>query len=181
VGSLSRRAVFLDRDGTLNVRPAEHAYLTSADEFEWLDGAVEALARLARGGFVLAVVSNQRGVARGLVTQEVLAEIERRMQEDLAAHGCRIEAFSYCPHDIEDRCGCRKPEPGMLLDVAEQLDLDLARSWMVGDTAADVQAGRAAGCRTALVAVAPGTATADVVVSTLDEASRLIVASAAGH
>jgi D-glycero-D-manno-heptose 1,7-bisphosphate phosphatase len=177
VGSLSRRAVFLDRDGTLNVRPAEHEYLRNDHDFEWLDGAPEALARLAQAGFVLAVVSNQRGVARGLVTVEDLRRIERRIQADLSPLGCRIEAFRYCLHDTDAGCACRKPEPGMLRDLAELLDLDLVRSWMVGDTADDVEAGRAARCRTALIGAGPKPVAADVCAPSLEDVGRLIAAS----
>ena len=148
---MSRRAVFLDRDGTLNVRAAEHEYITSPDDFAWIPGALEGVATLARSGYLLTVVSNQRGVGRGLVSREVLAEIEQRMQRDLAAEGCAIESFRYCFHSDEDDCDCRKPRPGMLLALAEELDLDLGASWIIGDTAADVAAGRAAGCLTALV------------------------------
>jgi D-glycero-D-manno-heptose 1,7-bisphosphate phosphatase len=178
VGSLSRRAVFLDRDGTLNERPPEHEYVSSEHDFAWLPGAREALARLARTGFVLAVASNQRGVARGLVTVAALHAVERKIQADLEPHGCRIEAFGYCLHDLDAGCACRKPRPGMLHDLAASLDLDLASSWMVGDAGSDVEAGRAAGCRTALVGAANARgAAADLVAPTLDETSRLIVAS----
>lgn len=177
MGSLSRRAVFLDRDGTLNERPPEHEYVTSEHDFRWLPGAPEALARLARTGFLLAVVSNQRGVARGQVTTAALRAIERRIQTDLEPYGCRIDAFSYCLHDLDAGCACRKPRPGMLLDLAASLDVDLASSWMVGDAASDVEAGRAAGCRTALIGATNAGGAADLAAPTLEDASRLIVAS----
>jgi D-glycero-D-manno-heptose 1,7-bisphosphate phosphatase len=148
---MSRRAVFLDRDGTLNVNPAEHDYVKSESDFAWIPGAREAVARLARAGYVLTVVSNQRGVGRGLVSRGVLRAIEQRIQRDLAAEGCAIESFRYCFHGDEDGCACRKPQPGMILELAEDLDLDLAASWVIGDAPSDVAAGRAAGCRTALV------------------------------
>ena len=141
----ARAAVFLDRDGTLNVNPPPHQYLTRAGDFRWLPGAQDGVVRLAAAGFVLGVVSNQRGIARGLVTPQVLGEIERRIQADLAARGVRIEAFRYCPHDLDDHCDCRKPRPGMLRDLARPLEVDLTRSWMIGDSESDVEAGRAAG------------------------------------
>lgn len=178
MGSLNSRAAFLDRDGTLNVRPGEHEYLTQADQFVWLPGAPEALARLSRAGYVLAIVSNQRGVVRGLVSLSVLRQIEQRIQDDLAGLGCRIEAFRYCFHDLADACDCRKPRPGMLQDLARDLDLDLERSWMVGDAESDVAAGRAAGCRTAYVGRAAVAVDADVIASSLDQASRTIAALA---
>ena len=95
---MSRRAVFLDRDGTLNVRAPEHEYVTSVGDFAWMPGAVEGVAPLARNGYVLTVISNQRGVGRGLVSEATLREIEQRMQQDLAAAGCAIERFRYCFH-----------------------------------------------------------------------------------
>jgi histidinol-phosphate phosphatase family protein len=170
---VSRRAVFLDRDGTLNVRPAEHEYVTSAEDFAWLPGAPEAVGKLARAGYVLTVVSNQRGVGRGLVSPEVLREIEQRIQRDLAVEACSIESFRYCFHSNEDGCDCRKPRPGMILDLADELDLDLPQSWVIGDAPSDMAAGRVAGCRTALVG--GGRADdADLLAASLAEASDAI-------
>jgi len=164
---MSRRAVLLDRDGTLNVPAAPHEYVTEPEGFKWLPGVPEALARMSRAGYVLGVASNQRGVARGLVRPDVLAAIERRIQDDLAPLGVSIAAFRYCLHDLDANCGCRKPRPGLLRMLADDLDVDLEQSWMVGDTATDVAAGRAAGCRTALVAASNGTARPDLRVASL--------------
>jgi D-glycero-D-manno-heptose 1,7-bisphosphate phosphatase len=143
--------VFLDRDGTINVRASEHEYITDPSRFHWLPEALAGMVRLAHGGLPLVVVSNQRGVSRGLVSIAVLESIERTIQDALADHGCRVEAFRYCTHALEDGCACRKPRPGMLLDAAGDLDFDLTRSWMVGDTLDDMRAGTAAGCRTILL------------------------------
>jgi D-glycero-D-manno-heptose 1,7-bisphosphate phosphatase len=170
-----RAAAFLDRDGVLNPQPPPHEYLTSAEAFEWLPGAREGAARLAGAGYVLAVVSNQRGVSRGLVNEEALSGIEARIQAGLAQVGCRIEAFRYCPHGLDDGCDCRKPKPGMLLDLARELDLELATSWMIGDSTSDIDAGRAAGCHVALV----GEGDADVVGPSLDAVAGAIVAGGA--
>ncbi len=140
----------------------------------WLPRAVEGLARLAQAGYVLAVVSNQRGVARGLVTAAVVQEIEERIQGDLAAYGCAIRGFRYCFHDLQEKCECRKPKPGMILDLARELDLDLGTSWMIGDSESDVRAGEAAGCSTALVGEADSEVQANVVAASLAEVSDLI-------
>jgi D-glycero-D-manno-heptose 1,7-bisphosphate phosphatase len=166
--------VFLDRDGTLNVRPAPHQYVTSAEDFAWIPGAREGLGKLAQAGYLLAVVSNQRGVGRGLVSPGVLREIERRIQRDLAVEGCAIERFRYCVHGEEDGCDCRKPRPGMILALADELELDLATSWVVGDDPADVAAGRAVGCRTALVGGAHAEGV-DLLVASVAAASEAIV------
>jgi D-glycero-D-manno-heptose 1,7-bisphosphate phosphatase len=173
---VTRRAVFLDRDGTLNVRPDEHRYVETLERFVWLPGAVDGASALARAGFVLAVASNQRGIARGLVSWSTIAAIEQEIQARLGEQGVQIAAFRYCPHELDDVCDCRKPAPGMLLELAELLDLDLARSWMVGDSASDVAAGHAAGCSTALIA--PATARlpfADLVAPSLRAAAAAIL------
>lgn len=163
-------AVFLDRDGTLNVRPPAHEYVRTAAGFRWLPGAREGVARLAALGYVPVVVSNQRGIARGLVRPETLGEIEARIQADLAGHGCRVASFRYCPHEIDAGCPCRKPRPGLLLQAAAEMGLDLAASWMIGDDESDVEAGRAAGCRTLLLG--PGGSAAD-----LREAAEIVARS----
>lgn len=145
-----QRAVFLDRDGTLNV---EVNYLRRVEDLRLIPGAGEALAALRRQGFVLVGITNQAGIARGLLDETVLGAIHERLQALLAAQGARLDAVYFCPHHPEftGACECRKPLPGMLLQAAAELDIDLARSWMVGDTPADIAAGRAAGCRSVLV------------------------------
>jgi D-glycero-D-manno-heptose 1,7-bisphosphate phosphatase len=122
---------------------------------------------------VLAVVSNQRGLARGLVSPATLSEIEDQIQAALAPHGARIEAFRYCPHELDAGCDCRKPKPGMLLDLAAALGLDLASSWMIGDSQSDMQAGRAAATRTALISGAADS-DADVTAPTLRDVADAI-------
>jgi histidinol-phosphate phosphatase family protein len=167
------RAAFLDRDGTLNVRPPEHEYVTRPEDFAWLPGAIEGMLALADAGFVLAVVSNQRGIARGVISRKTLTAIEAEIQAELAPHGAEIAAFRYCPHELDAGCDCRKPKPGMLLELATALNLELAGSWMIGDSATDVAAGRAAGTHTALIASA-GEGDADLTAPTLlDVAAKI--------
>ena len=153
------------------MKPAEHEYVTTPDGFRWLPGAIDGAVALARAGFTLAVVSNQRGIARGLVSTATLAAIEAEIQRALAPHGAQIAAFRYCPHELDEDCGCRKPRPGMILDLARTLEIDLANSWMIGDSPSDVQAGRAAGTHTALIA--PG-GDADLVGASLGEVAAAI-------
>ena len=171
---MTRRAILLDRDGTLNVCAAPHEYVATVDAFEWLPGAPQALARLARAGYALGVASNQRGVARGLIEPAALAQIEQRIQDDLRPLGAAIDAFRYCPHDHADACDCRKPKPGLLRMLADDLDIDLERSWMVGDSASDVEAGRAVGCRTALVGTATTSPAPDLSVDSLAQFAELL-------
>ncbi|HJM56943.1 MAG: D,D-heptose 1,7-bisphosphate phosphatase [Planctomycetes bacterium] len=156
------RAVFLDRDGTLN---REVNYLADPAQLELLPGVAEGLSRLAREQWLLCVVTNQSGVARGLVSEEALAEIHGRLREMLASEGAHLDWIGHCPHhpehgppDLRRACDCRKPEPGLLLRAAAELDIDLTRSWMVGDSARDLEAGRSAGCRSILVGTGNGAA-----------------------
>ena len=128
---------------------------------------------IARAGLPLIVVSNQRGVSRGIVSLQTLDLIEQRIQARMRAHGCEVSAFCYCPHGLDEGCACRKPKPGMLLAAALDLDIDLSRSWMVGDSPSDVEAGRAAGART--IRIAAGGGQGERTVSDLSEAAALIV------
>jgi D-glycero-D-manno-heptose 1,7-bisphosphate phosphatase len=146
---VSRPAVFLDRDGTL---VEEHHYLHDPERVALLPGTAAALARLARAGFALVLVTNQAGVARGLYGEEAVELVHRRLRELLAAGGVALDGVYYCPHHPDGLvagyargCGCRKPAPGMLEAAARDLDLDLAASYLVGNDPVDVGAARAAG------------------------------------
>lgn len=158
-----RAAVLLDRDGVLNELvpdPAsgEPESPLHVEDVRLLAGAPAAARRLALAGFALACVSNQPAAAKGLVSVEELLAVHRRVIDLLASAGVALETSRLCLHhprgvvpELSGPCACRKPAPGMLLDVADALGVELGRSWMVGDTDADVAAGRAAGCRTLLI------------------------------
>jgi D-glycero-D-manno-heptose 1,7-bisphosphate phosphatase len=142
---VSSPAVFLDRDGVINaavVRDGKPFSPATADELEILPGVAAALADLRRAGYALVVVTNQPDVARGAQTRAAVDAIHARLHAELP-----LDAIRACFHDDADRCACRKPAPGLLLDAARDLDLDLAASFMVGDRWRDTEAGRAAGCR----------------------------------
>jgi len=143
------KAVFLDRDGVINKKAPEGDYVTCWEDFKFLPDAVEAVARLNAAGFYVIVVTNQRCIARGLLTVPQLEIIHQRMLESLAANGARVDAIYYCPHEMEPICRCRKPAPGMILDAARDHGIELAASWMIGDSDIDIEAGKGAGCRTA--------------------------------
>lgn len=144
---LARRpAVILDRDGVLNERPPRARYVRRPEEFRWLPGALEALRLLHGAGYRVIVVSNQAGVARGAMTSADLAAVTRRMTDEAAAAGGRIDAVYHCLHDWEEGCECRKPRPGMLFAAQRDHHLDLSRTVFVGDDERDGEAARAAGC-----------------------------------
>ena len=144
-----KRAVFIDRDGVINRKPAEGQYVTNWDQMHLLPGVAPAIASLNRAGFCVIVVSNQRCVAKGLIVAADLDSIHQRMCDALADAGAKIDGLYYCPHEKRPPCSCRKPAPGMLLHAAREHQIDLTVSWMVGDSAIDVEAGRNAGCKTA--------------------------------
>jgi histidinol-phosphate phosphatase family protein len=142
-----RRAAFLDRDGVLNRRAGPHDYVKSPAEFAWLAGAREGVLRLNREGWLVLVVSNQRGVARGLMSAADVEAIHARALRELAELGARVDGFYYCPHGDEDACACRKPQPGLILRAAREWNVDLGASFLVGDDERDVEAARRAGVR----------------------------------
>lgn len=143
-----RKAVFLDRDGVINRKAPENQYITAWEQVEFLPGVGEALRQLQQSGFLLIIVTNQSAVSRNELTVEVLESIHEEMVRCLAQESVTIDAIYYCPHDRNGDCQCRKPRPRMLLQAAEEHEIDLQQSWMVGDAATDIEAGRAAGCRT---------------------------------
>lgn len=149
------RAVFLDRDGVINKKAPEGDYIKSWGEFEFLPGVGEAIKKLKEKGFLVIIVSNQKGIAKGLMTEDNLKEIHIRMEDELGKEGAMTDGIYYCPHDIKDHCSCRKPEPGLLLRAAREHDIDLDRSWMIGDRGSDIEAGKKAGCKTILITNTP--------------------------
>ena len=149
------KAVFLDKDGTIL---RDVSYNIDPARMEFLPGTIEGLSRLRDAGFALVVVSNQPGVALGMYGEEALVPVRRRLEAMLAEEGIELAGFYYCPHHPQGRidgyaglCECRKPRPGLIRRAADELALDLPASWMIGDILNDVEAGRRAGCCTALI------------------------------
>jgi D-glycero-D-manno-heptose 1,7-bisphosphate phosphatase len=171
------RAAFLDRDGVINRRPPEGQYVTRWEEMQILPGVPEAIALLTQAGFCVLTVSNQRCVAKGLLTAAELESIHKRMCQELAALGAEITEVYYCPHEKEPPCGCRKPAPGMLLTAARAHEIDLSASWMIGDSDIDIEAGRNAGCRTVRIVTGEEVAKegADLLAQSLLEAVHQVV------
>ena len=151
----NKRAVFLDRDGTIN---EEKEYLHRIDEFSFITGAPAAIKLLNDAGFLVVVVTNQSGIGRGFYGEDAAHRLHHFMDEQLARQGARIDAYYLCPHhplhgigDYRKECACRKPLPGMLTSAARDLSIALGSSFIVGDKLADVEAGLAAGCQPVLV------------------------------
>lgn len=141
----SRPAAFLDRDGVLNHRLPGDTYVTRPDELEVLPHAAEAVADLRRRGYLIVVVTNQRGVGRGLMSPDDLERVHARLRRELAAAGAPLDAIYACPHDRDDGCRCRKPRPGLIEQALAEHAIDLERSVLIGDSERDLEAGRAAG------------------------------------
>ncbi|MEZ4485279.1 MAG: D-glycero-beta-D-manno-heptose 1,7-bisphosphate 7-phosphatase [Syntrophotaleaceae bacterium] len=148
-------AVFLDRDGTINV---EKNYLHRIEDFEFIPGVPDAIRQLNQAGYLVLVVTNQSGVARGYVSLAEVDALHRHMVQCLAEYGARIDGFYVCPHHptagqgaLRRDCSCRKGQPGLLLQAADAHGVDLGRSYMIGDKAADMEAGLQAGCSPLLV------------------------------
>jgi len=187
VSLMGKRAVFWDRDDTLIADPG---YIDSPDKVTLLPGAADALKRLADAGFENILVTNQSGIARGLLDEPTLHTIHERLQALLAEHGARLDAIYYCPYLPGEEAvveayrrdsDLRKPKPGMLLTASLERRIDLAASWAVGDSPRDCRAGRAAGCRTILLRPEGGAADpeetdcADFVAESLDQAVEIIL------
>ncbi len=168
---------FLDRDGVINRKMPEGDYVKSLEEFHFLPGVLPAIRMLKEVGFLVVVVTNQRCVSRGIITEEELGAIHKKMEEEVAMAGGAIDALYFCPHGSDHGCGCRKPEPGMIFkainDFADNgVKIDMASSFIVGDSPKDIAAGRAAGLFT--VKVAGRLEEADMVSNDLHTAVRAL-------
>lgn len=154
-----QKAIFLDRDGTINKYVG---FLRDIDEFELIDGVAEAIRAINESGYLAIVVTNQPVIARGEITWEELREIHNKMETLLGLEGAYLDGIYFCPHhphkgyegeisELKIDCDCRKPKPGLLLKAAEDFNIDMSQSWMIGDGENDVKAGEAAGCKSILI------------------------------
>ena len=182
---MPNKAIFLDRDGTLIQDPG---YLSDPDQVELLGGVAEALVEFKALGYQLIVVSNQSAVARGIVTEKVLGQIHSRLKQLLAEKGAYLDQIYYCPYHPDGvipkyrkEDGLRKPNPGMLLLAADEMDIDLSQSWIIGNSSRDVDAGLRANCKTILLdspthdkVIEPGQAKPDYRAVNMKEAINII-------
>lgn len=154
-----QKAIFLDRDGTIN---KYIGYLKTPEEFELIKGSAEAIKKINKSGYLAIVITNQPIIARGEVTVSELQIIHNKMETMIGNEGAYVDAIYYCPHhpdsgfegeipELKIKCDCRKPKPGLILQAAKDYNIDLSASWMIGDSKSDIEAGRNAGCKTALI------------------------------
>jgi len=144
-------AIFLDRDGVINVPPGRKRYITRPEEFRFLPGSLRAIAALSRGSRKLIVISNQAGVERRIFSRKALEAITRKMRSGITAAGGRLDAIYYCRHRPNAGCGCRKPNIGLIRRAQQRFPIALTRSFFVGDSAKDIRLGQKLGIRTVLV------------------------------
>jgi D-glycero-D-manno-heptose 1,7-bisphosphate phosphatase len=176
--SKHRAAVFLDRDGTINI---EKQYLYRYEDWEWIAGAIEAIKKFNDAGVLVIVITNQAGVARGIYNSEDVELLHERVSKELQTHGAHIDAYYYCPHHPEFGnkmvCSCRKPAPGLLFKAQKEWDIDLNRSAIFGDKASDVKAGQAAGVESFLVSTGYGQVQRNLVTSKMHYVDNILTAS----
>jgi D-glycero-D-manno-heptose 1,7-bisphosphate phosphatase len=176
----------MDRDGVINRKAPEGEYITRWEDFHVFPGVAEGIALLNRADFFVIVVTNQRCIAKGLMTVAALEKMHERMTDLLAQGGAAVDGIYYCPHETDQSCNCRKPAPGMLLDAARSRGIEMPVSWMIGDSDIDIEAGKNAGCKTARLVATNETAgesesrsalrnQADIVAPSLLDAVRQIL------
>ncbi|NOU52376.1 D-glycero-beta-D-manno-heptose 1,7-bisphosphate 7-phosphatase [Pseudoalteromonas sp. JBTF-M23] len=169
--SSKQKAIFLDRDGVINV---DHAYVHKIEDFEFIDGVFEACQQFVAMGYIIVVVTNQSGIGRGYYNEQQFSKLSDWMCDEFAKHQVNISKVYYCPHhpdkalpQFKQECGCRKPSPGMLTQAIEEFDIDVSQSIMVGDKLSDIEAARAAGLSKAIL-VESGQAFSEAVKSQAD-------------
>ena len=153
------KVIVLDRDGVIN--EDSDNYIKSADEWIPINGSIEAISRLKKAGFAVAVASNQSGLARGLFNEETLQSMHDKMSSLLAQRGASVDGIFFCPHGHTDNCVCRKPKPGLLFQAAKQFKVKPSEMLFVGDSFTDIQAARLAGSQSVLVKTGKGLRTLD--------------------
>ena len=173
------KVAFLDRDGVINEASGNNGYVMSWAQFRFIEGALDALRTLKGKGYRLVVVTNQQGVGKGLMDIGALETIHRNLLTCCADHGATIDGVFFCPHLASDGCNCRKPRPGLIHQAIRdlRLDVDLGRSWLIGDSPRDIEAGIEAGLNTLLIAPAADSAlhpAPSAVAASLAEAAQLL-------
>lgn len=136
----TNKCVFFDRDGVINKKALEHDYIKNWNEFEIIPEIIDVMKHVQEKGYKIIIVTNQRGIARKIVSEENLAEIHHNLNKLLMANGIFITDIFYCPHGIDENCSCRKPKPGMLLEAKKLYSIDFDKSFLIGDSESDILA-----------------------------------------
>lgn len=170
--TVETKAVFLDRDGVINVKAPEGDYIKSWSEFHFLSGAIEAIKKLNQNHWLVIIITNQRGIARHLMTMDDLQNIHYSMEKELNKHGAHIDGIYVCPHE-KGTCHCRKPDIGLFLQAEKDFSINKSRSWMIGDSKTDIEAGRNYGIHT--IAVVNSISLADKQFPDLLSAAQFII------
>ncbi len=169
-----RKCIFFDRDGIVNQSPGP-GYVERWEDFHVLPEFIDILRQVTALGYAAVIITNQRGVGRGIMTLATLEDMHQRLRTLLQEqHGLKLLDIYTCTHDHAANCACRKPKPGMILDAARKHSLDLSASWMIGDSPKDAEAGRAAGCRTILVNPTASPEQADLIFKSMSDLSTAI-------
>ena len=145
---MGNRAVFIDRDGTIN---ANIGYINNLKDFKIYNGVAEGIKLLNQDGFKVIIITNQSGLARGFFTEEMLEKIHNKMKREISEKGATVDAIYYCPHHPDVKCSCRKPRTGLLEKAVKDFDVDIDESFIIGDRMLDIEAGQGIGCKTVLV------------------------------
>lgn len=145
---MKNKAIFLDRDGVIN---EDAGYVHRIEDFKIIPGVFNSLKKLQSAGYKLIVITNQSGIGRGIYTMEDFFKVNKYMMNILKNQGIKIDKVYFCPHNPEDNCNCRKPKTGLLEKAAEEFDIDIESSWIIGDKLSDVEMGEKAGCKTLLL------------------------------
>ena len=148
------KLIILDRDGVIN--EDSDNYVRSVDEWIPIPGSIEAIAKLSKAGFKIAVATNQSGLARGFFTLDTLTAMHKKMTSLVVSLGGEIHSIKFCPHGPDDNCRCRKPLPGLIIQIEDELNLPSQDAWLIGDSLRDLQAAREAGCKPILVKTGKG-------------------------
>lgn len=148
------KTIFIDRDGVINKDPGgwtQHSYVTRWEDFHFLPGAIEAIVKLTKAGYEIAIISNQAGVNKGFFTMDDLNNINENMIRTISSRGGRIRSAHYCPHRSDEACDCRKPNTGLFMEALKGDKVDFNKTYFIGDGSMDVEAGRRMGCKTILL------------------------------
>lgn len=145
------KIIFIDRDGVINRYPGDFKYVSAVSDFQFLGGSKKALVKLYKAGYKIFVISNQAGVTKGLYSKETLDRITNFLYDEVESAGGHIEKALYCIHTDEQNCDCRKPKIGLIKKALSYIDIDLSKTFFIGDSIRDIKTGKAAGCKTILV------------------------------